>query len=294
MAEDVWCGYFQALRCHYSAREPDKIAALEARTGLTYAEAVLRLMESSEPTDAGSQRKLVLRLRGGAFAQFRPLQRRMHPRVGERLDRVGVQLEVAPYWLRLLKDAGRALTTEGFRSLYEEVIGDPRREVAAWRLTAALGSALIVPAGLTTVGGEVGSVQVFVDLASRGAAVPVSARQLEQEQEEANLLDYLLNCVDRPDNWELTADGHLLLVDNTQVFGAPGKYGRSVRLTSHRWRRSLIERLRANACHFNVGLFEGLLDSAAIEHLRRRLRNAVEYVDSVLNDLTPSEALVEG
>lgn len=291
--QSAWTGYFTSLASHHNARHPDKVRALERSLGQSFAHAVLSDVEASEPASTGSQRKTRLRLHSGPAALFRPSVRRMHDSVAELLDKVGVTNEVAPFWLGRMQALDLSPTTEGFRKLYENAIGDPLREVGAWRLAAALGSSLIPPVGLAVWNGEQGSVQVLIDTASAATPIQLDVRQLEHEQEEANLLDFLMSCVDRPDNWEVTCDGHLLLVDNTQVFGAPGKYVRGLRLTSHRWRRAFIERIRGLAREGTSSLFDGLITEEATFAVRARLVDVVDYVEGVLSDLTASEALID-
>ena len=111
--------------------------------------------------------------------------------------------------------------------------------------------------------------------------------------EEANLLDYLLLARDRPDNWEFSCDGHLILVDNTQTFSALGKYSRANQLTAHRWRKSLIDRLQSLTLEDLRELLGDLLGPQEIVELEFRRQTCVKYVAGILQDLTTAEVFYE-
>ncbi len=291
---ELWEGFFLAVRKAHAARDPAKIAIFEAATRIQFAEAVTSLTRSMSPSTAGTQRKLILGLPAGTRALFRPESNRAKSALLRQIDEAGLDKIVAPFWCRRIRQLGLPPSSEGMRQVYEHEIGSPRREVAASRFAASLGSRLIPTVRLCRIEGEYGSVQILVDLVGTDLKIEVDPRSLESEFEEAHTLDYLLDNVDRLDNWEFTADGHLLLVDNTQVFGAAGKYRRRLALTSHRWRRSFVDCLK-KLDHDVVGATVGeFLSAEEIDGLRRRIVDVLAHINSVLGDIREDEAFMGG
>jgi hypothetical protein len=289
---EIWEGFFQALsKCH-EAREPAKIAVLEQATGITFEQAILNLTQAvSDLSEIGSQRKFGLTLKHGVRALFRPSQNRIGTRIPQIILDAGIETIVSPFWLQRLPTEHRNL--EGFRELYEKEIGSPQREVAVSRLAALLGSRLVPTVRMLTWQGEHGSIQLFTELAEPSAPPQQwNMQEFERDLSEANILDFLCACSDRFENMEVSRDGHLILLDNTQTFGALGKYYRARELNGHIWRKKLIERLKALRQEQLVTELGDLLTHAELDALWGRVRKAVSYCDEVAAEIFEHAAFV--
>lgn len=289
----LWQGFFFALERKHEARDPEKPTALARTTGLEFGPAVVALAEDrAQLAEVGSQRKYHLSLPNGVRAAFRPVANRLSESAAASIEERGFENVVSPFWQNRLPAAER--NREGFRALYEREIGSPHREVAASLLAGALDSRLVPTVRLALFRGELGSVQILTQLATpESPPEQWDTRRFETEFEEAQLLDFLWAATDRLDNWELTHDGHLLLLDNTQTFGAPGKYHRCNTLRGSRWRRSVASRVEAMTIEQLETLLGEFLTSDEIAATFRRIQQVAVYFEDVLRDLPAAATLVD-
>jgi hypothetical protein len=180
----------------------------------------------------------------------------------------------------------RAIWKPILRGRHEWAWESYQAEVAAYKLDRLLGLDMVPPTVVRDIGGEVGSLQLWVEGCKLYVDVQEEAPQTEhweRQLSEMKLFDQLISNKDRyPRNYMVDAKWNLVLIDHSQAFWSTKELESDPEKLPDRFDRKMVEKLKDMELQSLQFRLDRLLLDPQIETITVRRDALLDYLNKLI------------
>ncbi len=180
----------------------------------------------------------------------------------------------------------RAIWKPIYRGRHEWAWESYQAEVAAYKLDRMLGLDMVPPTVVREIGGEIGSLQLWMEGCKLYVDVQEQAPQTEdweRQLSEMKLFDQLISNKDRyPRNYMVDGKWNLVLIDHSQAFWSTKELESDPEKLPERFDRKMVEKLKDMELQSLRFRLDRLLLNPQIETITVRRDALLDYLNKLI------------